>query len=58
MKILDKTWLSYDEECNSSSKIAEQLEKALDHLKFDTYNEQYVIHVTVYRVDERAADND
>ena len=51
MRLLDKTFLSEDEgspDCQFISDVA----KALDEIKFDGYNKQYVLRVTVDEVDD------
>lgn len=53
MRILDKTFLSEDEGYDLAGAIGEEVEKALWNLrpKLDSYNEQYVVRVTVDKVD-------
>lgn len=53
MRILDKTFLTEDEGYDPAGKIAEQVENALRNLrpKLDPYNEQYIVRVTVDKVD-------
>lgn len=50
MRLLDKTWLTEDEAFNAEGFISDQLECALNNLKLDTYNHQYVVRVTVDQV--------
>ena len=53
--ILEKTFLTRDEEYGAPSRIGGQVEDALEELKstgqLDTYNEEFVIILTVRKVD-------
>lgn len=52
MRLLDKTFLTEDEQYNAASCLGEQVAEALETLDLDTYNKQYVVRVTVDVVDE------
>ena len=52
MRLLDKTFMTSDEECNAESRIADHIETCLGNLKLDTINELYVVRVTVDKMDE------
>jgi hypothetical protein len=45
-----RVYLTQDEEWNVSSHIAEKVQRFLETLQLDTYNERYVIKVTVDQV--------
>lgn len=51
VRILDKTFLTEDESYMPSEKIASKIEICLEELEMDTYNEEYVVRVTVDKVD-------
>lgn len=51
MRLLDNTWISEDEGTFPEARIAEQIEAKLKTLNLDPYNQQYVIRLTVDKVD-------
>lgn len=53
MRLLDKTIMTEDEGWNLAFGIASQIREHLKRLKLDSYNNQYVVRVTVDQVDER-----
>lgn len=53
MRLLDKTWLTRDEEYCPERRLEELLAEELEKLKLDTYNGEYVVRVTVDKVDEK-----
>lgn len=52
MRVLDRTFLTEDEQFNPQSVIAEAVESCLRAVKMDTYNARYVIRITVDEVDD------
>lgn len=58
MKILDKTFLSEDEGYDLSGKLSRAVEAALDKVKLDPYNHQYVLRVTLDQIDEAQLQDD
>jgi len=57
MRLDDKTFITYDEEGSSvESRIARRIEEVLTALNLDTYNEQYVIRITIDRIDPGSPD--
>lgn len=51
MRILERTFLTEDEDYNPAGKLAEQIEAVLVRLELDAYAKQYVVRVTVDEVD-------
>lgn len=51
MTLLDKTILTCDEEYEPHERIADAVRSLIDGLKLDTYNAQYVVHISVHKVD-------
>ena len=52
MRLADKTHVTEDEEFNPAAKIATLVEYMLERqLQLDTYNNEYVIRITVDKVD-------
>jgi hypothetical protein len=58
MRILDKAFLTSDEEYEPEEKIVRQVMACLKKIKMDTYSRQYVVHLTVHDVYEMAEDQD
>jgi hypothetical protein len=52
MRLLDKTFLTQDEQYGPASAVASKVEVLLKRLTMDTYNHQYVIRITVDVVDD------
>lgn len=53
MRLLDKTFLTEDEQYDIPSNVSGQVEEFLSELKFDSYNEIYVIRITVDKIDNK-----
>lgn len=51
MRLLDKTILTEDEEYRPESRISQLIRDDLEKVLTDLYNEQYVVRITVDRVD-------
>ena len=54
MRLLDKTFLTYDEEYLTESRLGELVRTELKALQLDTYNHRYIVRLTVDRQDEPA----
>jgi hypothetical protein len=50
-RLLDKTYTIEDEEFQAEGRIAAEVRNQLEELKLDTYNNTYVVRVTVDKVD-------
>lgn len=57
-RIAEITLTTWDEEYMSESRIGDQIQTALEALKLDTYNKQYVVQVTISTVDEPVSPSD
>ncbi len=50
--LVDKTFISKDEEYNAASRITEDIEKVLLSVKTDTHNKLYLIRVIVTELEQ------
>jgi len=50
--VVDKTFISQDEEYNAASRIAQKIEAVLDIVKYDTYNKLYLVRVIVTELEQ------
>ncbi len=57
-RLLDDTFTTDDEEWNPPRRIAQKIEDLLGALAMDTYNEEYVVRITVDKVDRPVATED
>ena len=52
MRLKDIVIVTHDEQYNPASDITGLIENILRSVNMDTYNEQYVVHLTVDKVDK------
>ena len=50
--IFGYTFMTEDEASSLNTAIPAYIEKLLDNVKFDSYNKQYVVNITIQEVEE------
>jgi len=55
---MDKTLTTHDEESGAHWRIGNDVEELLQQLKLDTYNNAYVVRITVDKVDVRPCEEE
>jgi len=58
MPLLDITFITQDEDVDPIGTIKDGVGKLLQSVPFDTYSEQYVIHVVVRKIVRVSVDDD